>query len=98
MDEIDEAMKCDRKFMGKENRVFFLKEKKKIFLIFLGSRYVELYFDSPHASSSNHRPSKNHDSPHHSSHSPSKPKDNIDSRSRSMCYLFFLIKKKYNSY
>jgi len=83
MDEINEAMKCDRKYMG--------------------SRYVELYFDSLRPSSSNHRRSKSNDTPihsprpsssnhrrstsndtlHHSSRSPSKPKNNDDNESRS---------------
>jgi len=62
-DEVNEAMKCDRKYMG--------------------NRYVELYFDSPRASSSNHRRSKSNDTPHRSSRSPSKPKTHDDSRSRS---------------
>ncbi len=86
-DEANEAMKCDRKFIGKENSCFSFKQKKKMRVFVLtGNRYVELYFDSPRTSSSNHHRSKSNDSPHRS---PSKPKTNHDSRSRSM---FFLIK------
>lgn len=68
-------------------------------LLFIGSRYVELYFDSPRqsASSSNHRRSKSNDSPQPPSRSPSKPKNNDDSRSRSIVsfdniiYVFLFI-------
>ncbi len=67
--------------------VFLLNKKKQLrVFVLIGNRYVELYFDSPRTSSSNHHRSKSNDSPHRS---PSKPKTNHDSRSRSM---FFLIK------
>jgi hypothetical protein len=94
MEEVDEAMKCNRKYMGKDN--LFLLGKNKwncLFSIFLGSRYIELYFDSLRPSSSNHRRSKSNDSPHHSSRSLSQTKTNDNSRSRSM-FLFFSIKTK----
>jgi hypothetical protein len=81
MDEINEAMKFDRKYMGKRKSLFL-----KNLEFFLGNRYVELYFDSPRLSSSNARPSKSNDSPHRSPSEPANDdeEENNKSRSRSM--------------
>lgn len=48
-----------------------------------GSRYVELYFDSPRYASLNIRRKKPEDAPRRSSRSPSKPRNSRFSRSRS---------------
>jgi hypothetical protein len=97
MDEINEAMKFDRKYMGKiKSLSFFLLTK-----LILGNRYVELYFDSPRlsTSSSNVRRSKSNDSTHRSPSKPINDDDDDDddhnnnkSRSRSM-FIFFLRNK-----
>ncbi|CAF3777142.1 unnamed protein product [Rotaria socialis] len=63
MDQVNEAVKCDRKYMG--------------------SRYVEIYFESRRTLSSNRRRSKSKDSSHHSSRSSSKTSNHDKSRSRS---------------
>ncbi len=61
----------------------FLRNKLKIFFSSTGSRYVELYFDSPRYASLNIQPKKRHDVPRRPSRSPSKPKNSRFSRSRS---------------
>ncbi|CAF3561619.1 unnamed protein product [Rotaria sordida] len=50
---------------------------------YMGSRYVEIYFDSQCLSSSDQRRSKSNDSSHRSSRSPSQTKNDENSRSRS---------------
>ncbi|CAF2747899.1 unnamed protein product [Rotaria sp. Silwood2] len=66
LDEVNEALKYDRKYMG--------------------SRYVEIYFDSPRYSSLSNRRRKTDGTSRRSSRSPSKPKYNRYSRSRSIYY------------
>ncbi|CAF0864583.1 unnamed protein product [Adineta ricciae] len=63
IEEVDEAMKCDRKYMG--------------------SRYVELYFDSPRYATLTNRRKKPDSNPRRSSRSPSRSRYNRRSRSRS---------------
>ncbi len=62
----------------------------KTFFSYTGSRYIELYFDSPRYASLKIQRKKNDPIPHRSSHSPSKSKYNRYSRSRS---IFFSIRK-----
>lgn len=82
MDEITEAMKYDRKYMGKHSLVLFFFQ----ITYSLDKRYIELYFDSPRPS--NRRRNKSND---HSSPSPSKSIDNR-SPSRSIPrFLFFFL-------
>ncbi|CAF0759922.1 unnamed protein product [Adineta steineri] len=63
LEDVDEAMKCDRKYMG--------------------SRYVELYFDSPRYAALNNRRKKPDSIHRRSSRSSSRSRYNRRSRSRS---------------
>ena len=86
LDEVTEALKYDRKYMG---NCFFHREvvidvRKRS--LSAGSRYVELYFDSPRYASLNIRRKKPEDAPRRSSRSPSKPRNSRFSRSRSTVY------------
>lgn len=83
IDEVTEAMKYDRKYLGK----IIIRKKNKIFLelffSYIGSRYIELYFDSPRYAALDIKRKKPESKPHHSSRSPSRSKYNRYSRSRS---------------
>ena len=68
--------------------------------LFLGNRYVELYFDSPrppYPSNTRRSKSKSNDSPHRSPSKPTNDDDDDDddhnnNKSRSRSMLFFRIK------
>jgi hypothetical protein len=63
-----------------KNIIFFFWK----YLYYIGSRYIELYFDSPRYAALNNRRKKGDVIPRRPSHSPPKSKINRYSRSRSM--------------
>ena len=86
VEDATEAMKSDRKYMGRVMHCYCWKKPKRG-ISFLGTRYIELYFDSPRHSASNNRPRRSHGSPRRVSPSPVKPRSNHYRRSRSILYL-----------
>jgi len=69
------------KFVRKKSQILF----ENVFF-YSGSRYIELYFDSPRYASLNIQRKKPDAIPRRASRSPSKPKYNRYSRSRSIFF------------